>query len=892
MGGAAEAALSRSTRRRRRRVIRKFSSARLTISKKRVKAIAWLKAAAGARAPTVRASSRAAAASPARPAVARRRSDSTVSKVSRPSSRVMTRPSALPNSRMAAPSCAISRRAEAKRRRAAMQRQHEAPAARTKGKIARLLAPAPALLLRFVPRCWTALALACVVALPRVLAQDMPIAGTTPAPATAARGRIGHRQAGADGRPLGPGIGHPDRPARFHFGDLPIRRTPSLRMDAARQWVLRGPATLRDGPMLFTADEIHYNQKVGTIAAMGHVAWTSGAARMLASSLVYNPKQQTLHAENVRVGRHPFYVSGVSAEGPVTRIVIHQAEVTYNEPGRWRPTIRADTVIYSPGHYLRLGSSRVGVGGVAMIPVLSFGKKFNAGAALDYVKFSGGYRSSLGATGTAALRIPVSDDVKVGGDLSIFTARGLMAGPAATYQSSDASGDLFGYFDSGFISDYGSRTVDILGNPIPHARAYAEWRHQEQLTDDLTVDGDFNWWRDSEVLRDFRPKEFYTVQEPDNFVESVYSGTNIQADAFTRFQANSFDPVQERLPELRFDLLPTAIGGGIYARSEASAVQLIDRPPGGTSPELADDRLDMFYGFSRPFSEGDWFDLHAGRGRPHHQLQRDTVRAPPRRAATPGSWARSASTPSCTRAAPSTTRTSAGTSTGCGTCSSRTSPTATSPRPTPGRSSSPTSTSRASPPTWSPWSWATCGTSTTCIRSTRSASAWTTRSRPAIRSYGSRDLLTFNVAEDLLFTKSPNDPDSSEIHTDSTLKPTKWLKIDTATIFRPRSLAVREVETGITIHDADVWSVHFGNDFLRRENDDYVAEVRIRLNEVYSVHLVSLYDERQHLFPEQSFALEENLVNTWSVRYVITLSSGPNRSGHFGANVQFDLIKF
>jgi len=524
-----------------------------------------------------------------------------------------------------------------------------------------------------------------------------------------------------------------------------------------------------------------------------------------------------------------------------------------------------------------------------MIPLPSFGKKMNAGAALDFVKFSGGYRSSLGATGTAALRVPINDTAKIGGDLSIFTARGVMAGPAVQYLSPDNSGDLFGYFDSGFISDYGSRTVDILGNPIPHARAFAEWQHHEQLTDDLTLNGDFNWWRDSEVIRDFRPRQFYSIQEPDNFVESVYSGDNFQASAFTRFQANSFNPVQERLPELSFDLLPTAIGGGVYARSEDSAVSLIDRPPAG-GQELASNRLDMFYGFSRPFSEGDWFSLTPIAG------ARVTNYSGTEGAAAPGGYTRVLGEVGFDALVHTS-----------GTFDYENKrwdidglrhllmPHITYryiPEADAGKKFIPDIDQQTFTPDLEPLELGDVRYIDNLhpINTLRLGLDNTLQTRDA--GYGSRDLVNLNVAEDLLFRSQSGNPDTSEIHTDFGLHPVQWLDLDTATIFRPRSFAVREVETGLTIHDADKWSIHVGNDFLRRENDDYVAEVRVRLNEVFSIHAVSLYDERQHLFPEQSFSVEQNLVNTWSVRYVVTLSQGPNRSGHFGANVQFDLIKF
>ncbi len=656
-----------------------------------------------------------------------------------------------------------------------------------------------------------------------------------------------------------------------------------------KEMVGRGSATLRYGEVLLTADEIRFNQTAEAITATGHVALTTGPERLLARVLFYNLKTQTMHAEDVRVGRHPFYVSGLSADGPVTRIVIRHAEVTYNEPGRWRPTIRADTIIYSPGHYLRLGNSRVGVAGIAMIPLWHVGEKVDASILLSNVSFTGGYRSSLGAIGTASLRIPVTTELKAGGDLSVFTSRGVMAGPGATYRSDDGSDDLLGSARSGFISDYGKRLTDILGNPVPRDRGFVAWTHQQQLTDNLTLNGDVNWWKDSDILRDFNSRAFYAVQEPDNFVESVYTGGNYLASAFTRFQPDSFEPVQERLPELSFDVLPVALGGGFYGRSESSAVSLLENPPGG-GPKLASTRLDMFYGLSRPFSQGDWASFTPVVGGRVTRYT-DTIGA-----AAPGGYTRTVGEVGFDALLRSS-----------GTfgyenklwdidglrhlltphVSYRYIPNADA-----GQRYIPDIDRISFTPDLEPLELGDLRSidSLHPVNTLRLGVDNTIQTRDP--EYGSRDLLTFDADEDLLFHRQPGDRDFSQVHTDFNLKPEKWLDVGVATIFTPQTLAVRELETGLTLRDGDKWSLHLGSDFLRHENDTYVGELRVRLNEMYSLHFLSLYDERHHNFPQQSIALEENLVNTWAIRYTASFSSGPNRSGHFGINAQVDLIRF
>jgi LPS-assembly protein len=653
-------------------------------------------------------------------------------------------------------------------------------------------------------------------------------------------------------------------------------------------------ASVRDGESLFQADVIHYNRKTETIVAIGHVTLTltlpRGSGRVLASSLVFHRKDGTLNAEQVRAGYHPWYVAGDSADGTLTRIVIHHAQVTYNEPGKWRPTIKADEIIYSPGHYVRLGNSKIGVSGVAMVPLWHPGATLNASAALSYVTFDGGYRSSLGAIGNAYYRIPFSDALRVGSNFSLFTSRGFMAGPAGEYQSPDGSGDLQGYFRSGWIYDYGKRGTDLLDRPVPHERAYAEWRQQDQLTDNVTLNADVNWWSDSEVVRDFRPKDFYDVQQPDDYLESVYTADNYLASLFTRFNPNSYEPVQERLPEVRFDQLPLALGDGFYSRGETSAVQLLERPPAGEGPDLASDRLDLFYGVERPIAPTSWLTFTPVAGARVDRYS-DTEGAQD-----PGGYTRAL-----------------------GEVGFDTQMIASGvfdynnphwdidglrhlvephlnyryiPAADAGRNFIPaidrqTFTTYLEPLDLGDVRYLDDLHAENTLRLGLDNILQTRDSE-----YGSRDLVSFDADEDLLFKRQPGQKQFDQIHTDFDLTPAKWLDFDVATIFAPQNLAIREVETGLTLKDGDVWTLHLGNDFLRHENDAYVAEAVIRLNEMYRVHLLSEYDDRQHLFPEQSVALEENLVNTWAIRYVVTLSAGPNRNGHFGFAVQLDLVRF
>ena len=171
-------------------------------------------------------------------------------------------------------------------------------------------------------------------------------------------------------------------------------------------------------------------------------------------------------------------------------------------------------------------------------------------------------------------------------------------------------------------------------------------------------------------------------------------------------------------------------------------------------------------------------------------------------------------------------------------------------------------------------------------------SASTTSCRLAIRCLGTRDLLVFNVANDFRFRRRPGERDVSEVHTEIALMPARWLQVDVYESFAPRNLSLREFNSGITIRDGAAWSVRFGNNFLRREIQDYSVDGRLRLTERFEALTRLHYDARKRRFNEQAYGITQNLSNTWLISYTVSLYSGRRRESSFGFNVQIDTVRF
>lgn len=674
---------------------------------------------------------------------------------------------------------------------------------------------------------------------------------------------------------------------------------------ATKDVIAKGNARLVDTGILLTADEIRFNEGTQKASATGHVVLTRIGDRLLADRLTYNRSDGTFTAEKLRLGRFPYYIEGESADGTRKEIVIHNATVTYGEPGPWQPTVKAKTLTYSPDKYLRLASGDFGIGGYLPIPVSRIAQDLGKGTSLADVTLGGGYRHTLGPYVDAGVHYPVAPGVTMGPDLGIYTFRGLMVGPLADYNFTSGDDTASGTLRSGYIHDYGQRTTDILDNPVPTNRAFIEWTHHQELTQNISIAGDLNYSTDSEVIRDFHSKEFIPVQEPDNFVEALYTGGDFFASVFTRFQPDAFYPVQERLPEVRFDLLPVAVGGGMYVRFDSGVAHLEENPPDGGA-HLQTDRFDTFAGISRPFTYKGIADFTPVAGGRFTEYWNTTG------AERPGGTGRALGeigfdadlkmsgtfdyenplwqidgirhllTPVVSyRYIPEGDKNSA----------------------------------------WIPpidRSTFTTYLPTLELGDMRNVdqlqdsnvlriglnNTFQTRDK----TYGSRDLLTFNVEDDFRLTRPAGGSEFSNIHAEMLLTPAHWLEFRLEDSLNPKYASQQAVDASITIRESNLWSTTFGVGLLRDQIgtytipglgdfpivglDTYHLETRWRLNERFEAFIRGDYDGRAHLFPDQFYGVRQRVSNTWNVEYAVVFSSGPNKNGHFGLNVTLELIRF
>ena len=651
------------------------------------------------------------------------------------------------------------------------------------------------------------------------------------------------------------------------------------------------------GDIRLTADELRFNPQTRTVTARGNAVLTQGARRLLSDVITYHETTGTYEVGDLRLGQHPIYVSGSSATGTAGEITVTDARVTVPEPAPFVPTLQADRVVFTSDKRIRTEGAAAGIGNVRPLALPAVSHSVS-GALIPNAEVSGGYRRTLGVYAEVGLQLPLNESLFLGGDLGLYSNRGVMIGPSGTYASptTATTPDSFyrGTFNSGFISDYGTRFNDLLGRRVPRSRGFAEWRHVQQLNERTSITGEINYWRDSEVLRDFRPSDFFEIQQPDNFVEAAYAGDNYFISLFTRLQPNSFQVVQQRLPELRFDLLPSAIGGGINHRLNASiAILREDALPFGPlnptpGPDLRSDRFDVYYGLARPIRPTSWFTFTpvAG-GRVTHYANLNGARDDYTR--TLGEigfdselrasaiyeyknsrWKidglRHLVTPRLSyRYIPEGEK---------------------------GARYIPPIDRRSFSTYLHPLGLGAVRNidELRSVNTLRLGLDNTLQTRDPV--YGSRDLVVLNVANDFLFDRRPGERKVSAIHSELAIMPARWLELGIYQSFTPQDFTLQEFNTGVTVRNGDFWSVRFASNFLRGELNDYLLRGSHRFNEVFEgiVHL--RYDARTHRFNEQSYGVRHNIGNTWAIEYVVTLYGGQRRESSFGFNVRVDALRF
>lgn len=652
----------------------------------------------------------------------------------------------------------------------------------------------------------------------------------------------------------------------------------------------RGNAKLVSGEWTLTADEIRFNYDTNQADAKGHVLVTRPGLRLLSDTASYWTKERRIEVAGFRFGQPPYYFAGERAHGDATNLNCENVEIFYGEPAPLTPRASAHHLTLHGDKTFSAESLRFTVGRFPLFGFSGISRSLSR-PNVDW-ETRAGYDGNVGLHLGAGFYVPWRPTFSPGGSLDFFSKRGMMFGPGARYGKEDEAKNetLKGAFDVAYISDRGNTAEDVLGRPIAPSRSFGTWRHQQRGGDRWTLNGAMDWWSDSDVMRDFRSRDFENNQEPDNFVEGSWYGANTVFSALARTRLNDFQIVQERLPELRADLLPLPLAQtGVLLEAEASATALREKPQGNNDASgRRSDRIDTYLALSRTFKEKagttftpvlggrvtHYFDAEGGRDTYTRWLGEVGFDARMRAFRTwdlkKPLWGidgiRHVVEPYVSyRYVPEADR---------------------------GRAFIPDIDRPAFLTQLQPLGLAgrrdidslgeidVVRVGVTNLFETRRAD------------YGSRRVVRLDFGADVHFDDSHSGNRVEDVHTELNLTPADWLEWWFFLRVDPDAPNVQEFNSRFTIVDGRSWSGGLGVDYLRDDISQLLVFGRYALSEANQVLAAVRYDGKASRFNDIEFGFIHRLHQNWEIGCRIHLRDGQRREGDFGVRLDLRFLDF
>ncbi|WPJ95799.1 LPS assembly protein LptD [Coraliomargarita algicola] len=674
--------------------------------------------------------------------------------------------------------------------------------------------------------------------------------------------------------------------------------------EASQRLVARGDARLDFDHTRIRADRITYYQEYSLADADGNVVISRDGGRLLADRLSYDGQQNVFSVDLLRTGQWPYYVTGVSAGGTTEDTTINGATLYYGAPSQFGLSASSNEVRYISNEteqYVSMDGATFRLGTVPFFYIPSY-RHYLAGSPY-MVDLNAGSDSELGYYLQTTTLFPVNSWLRAGANLDVYSQRGVLAGPTAQYTYNTSSQRIVGALSTGAIHDNGSqseRGLDAFDNPIDAERGFAEWRHKHHIGERFTGTASISYWSDSEVTRDFRDDIYSDNERPDSFAEAVYAGDNYLISAFGRFDPNQFQTVQERSPEIRFDLLPIPIfNTGAYHRASASYVHLSE-DFGDSAPLLTvegeSDRFDLTYRIERPFLLTDWLTLKPLAGAWFTQYENQQL--------DPGFF-----TPPATLNADSFSRDIYELGFDLEARAYASYPTVNKTwgidglrhfvRPVlryryfsdPDDINEIATIDREVFDLQRPLLDLSDLRNVDQIADTHLVrlgveNLFQTRAQ----GYGSRTLAALNFYQDILFEKSLRYDGDQEDTFNATwvelvLNPAPWLKFDLASRFKTESLMLEELRTRTTIQSGEVWELGLSTDLLNQRIDQYRLDFIYRINERYAFLSDVNFDADTGEFTKIKLGLRTRIGSTWELVYAITFREDASRE----SDVEFQL---
>ena len=683
--------------------------------------------------------------------------------------------------------------------------------------------------------------------------------------------------------------------------------------EKAQRLIAKNDAQLQLDQIRVKADRITYYREYSLADAAGRVEVSTKGIRLLAERFSYDAENKEFALDNVRTGYWPYHLSAERAGGTKNDINFSETTLFYGTPSSMTPNIKANSVNFSSGSSdtIKFEKATVRLGLIPIFYLPSYTHYFNEVPL--HLDATTGSDSLLGVYLQTTTLAQLTPSLRAGVNLDLYTKRGLLIGPAAQYSHSSKSHSIVGAFSSGVIWDNAEIFIDNHRDGSSSKRGFAEWRHRHQIGKRLQLRTSLSYWSDSEVTLDFRDTYFNKNRRPDNFTEASYLGNNYLVSVFGRFASGNFYLIQQRIPEVRLDVFPTPLWTtGAYHHGSASYSQLREdfvKPFDNDMNSILIDteytqyqRFEINYGIQRPLRLKDWVTLTplASTQLTHYQNQAmdatvaDIFSLSPKNKTSREIYSFGFDLEARAHANYPTMNKVWGINGLRHTL-----------RPIAkyryfskddknnqiaaierrafdlGRPLVDLNDLRYSD-TLHPSQLLRIGVE----------NLYQTRSE----GYGSRNLATFNVYQDVLldtdnYERYDNQP-SESLHAswiELMLRPAPWLRFDMSARFKTKDLTIEELMTRSTLISGESWQIGLSTDMLKRHINQYRIDFICKLSERYALFTNVRFDGQTSEFTHTRVGISTKIGNLWQLIYALSFRNNTSRESDFSFTVNLRL---
>ncbi len=671
--------------------------------------------------------------------------------------------------------------------------------------------------------------------------------------------------------------------------------------DASGALVAAGNARILDKRFEVLADTIEFSRKEEYAKARGNVMAAVDMMRMASANLDLNFGSDKIETGYARFGVNPVYAKTDSLKGDGKLVELGESRIYFGEPDIASVNAGASAIKYNTEtELLEMEDATMRVGAIPFLYVPYYSQHGLKRPPFNF-KTRVGMNDDYGLFMANDFFYNGLKDFSPGLLFDYYTKRSVLAGPAIEYDHNGIDTWLKGWAQGAYINDNADADIlgyDSLGNRIDRERFFIELRYNQFINDDIGIVSNVSWWSDEFATRDFRPELFYDNQTPDNFAEATYYGGFFTASVFTRFAPNDWEFVQQRLPEVRFDMQPTELfDTGVYQNFSASYAYLRRFDPYKLavpdSGYLYGNRVNAYYGVERPIQLNSWSkitpvlggmvtyyanaingskDYTRFLGQIGFDAQMDVW----------GSWEFRSRTMNVDgirhHMIPVVSY-----------------------RYIPAAEQGNLRIPRVDeyyytnyPPILDLGSMRNIDElyKTNTMRFGLQ-NVFETRDEE----YGSREIARLDVFQDFNFDKAPLAQTDgfqswSDLYVNASLSPARWLTVGTYSRFNVEHKRIPEVNTYLGLFDGDSASVYLITSYLDGSINQYSAFAVYRISERFKLYGRWNYDNYLDTFTDQTYGLWTRMSNTWIIEYLVSRRQGSTRQNGFTFGVRASLLIF